>query len=523
MQGARTSIAREQTLVGLAITVFGLVFAWEMANWIAGGNIEELILVFLGGVVCVIGSVILQNWRAGFYLFLFWVIFEDLVRKYMGNNMTIYFGKDALVILIYISLYLSVRRHRDQIFRPVFAVPLVIFFWFAVMQAFNPYSPSPLYGALGLKVDFLYVGLMFVGYALIRTDEDLRRFLTTSMLLAAAVSLLGIIQSIVGPEFLNPSTLAPEIKELAALQKVTPISHEIIHLPSAVFVSSSRYSSFMSLAVVLGLGASGYLLLHSVRGRWIVWSCLGVVAVGVVFSGSRGSLIQSVATAAVMCAAFIWGAPWRTRQVYRMLKSIRQSAIMIGICVTLAALVYPVAVGGKWAYYTETLSPDSDSYQLTDRVWDYPLYNLELAFGNPHWVEGMGTGTTSLGAQYVAKFLNEKPSGLGVECGYGTIVVEFGIVGLILWLAWTSTLVVSCWRTVLKLRQTRMFPIGFMIFWFAFILLFPQTFGSMNNYQDYVENAYLWLLIGILFRLPEMLVTGPVPVPVSHEPRRFSS
>jgi hypothetical protein len=523
MISGRTSLVREQTVVGLGLTMAGLALAWSMGKWITGGNFDELIYVFLAAVVCVIGTVIFQDWRTGFYLFLFWVVFEDLVRKYMGNNMAIYFGKDALVILIYVSLFLSARRHRDQVFRPPFAVPLVIFFWFAVMQAFNPYSPSPLYGALGLKVDFLYVGLMFVGYALIRTDDDLRRFLTTSMLLAAAVSLLGIIQSIVGPEFLNPATLAPEIKELAALQKVTPISHEIIHLPSAVFVSASRYSSFMSLAVVLGLGASGYLLLHTVRGRWIVWSCLGVVAVGVVFSGSRGSLIQSAVSAAVMSAAFIWGAPWRTRQVYRMLKAIRQSAVMIAIFVALAAAVYPVAVGGKWAYYTETLSPDSESYQLTDRVWDYPLYNLELAFAEPHWVTGVGTGVTSLGSQYVAKYLREKPPGLGVECGYGTIVIEFGIVGLILWLAWTSTLVMYCWRTVLKLRQTRMFPIGFMVFWFAAVLLFPQTFGSMNNYQDYVVNAYLWLLIGILFRLPEMIATGPVPVAAPHEARRFSS
>ncbi|MFZ0036760.1 MAG: hypothetical protein WAK91_05030 [Candidatus Acidiferrales bacterium] len=522
MLSARTSFAKDQTVIGLGLLVLGLAFAWEIANWIAGGKVDELIYVFLAAIVCVIGTVIFQDWRTGFYLFLFWVVFEDLVRKYMGNNMAIYFGKDALVVLIYVSLFISIRRHRDQIFRPEFAVPLVIFFWFAVVQAFNPYSASPLYGALGLKVDFLYAGLMFVGYALIRTDDDLRRFLTTSMILAAAVSILGIIQSIVGPQFLNPATLAPEIKELAALQKVTPISHEIIHLPSAVFVSASRYSSFMSLAVVLGLGASGYLLLHTMRGRWIVWGSLGIVAVGVLFSGSRGSLIQSTVSAVVMGSAFIWGAPWRTRQVYRMLKALRQSAIVTGICIALAALVYPIAVGGKWAYYTETLSPDSESYQLSDRVWDYPIYNLELAFAGPHWMTGIGTGTTSLGAQYVARFLKQKPGNLGVECGYGTIVVEFGIFGLILWLAWTSTLMLSCWRTVLKLRQTRMFPIGFMVFWFAFVLLFPQTFASMNNYQDYVENAYLWLLVGILFRLPEMIAAGPVPVAVSHEPRRFS-
>ncbi|MGA8267246.1 MAG: hypothetical protein WB787_05765, partial [Candidatus Acidiferrales bacterium] len=180
MLSARTSFAKDQTVIGLGLLVLGLAFAWEIANWIAGGKVDELIYVFLAAIVCVIGTVIFQDWRTGFYLFLFWVVFEDLVRKYMGNNMAIYFGKDALVVLIYVSLFISIRRHRDQIFRPEFAVPLVIFFWFAVVQAFNPYSASPLYGALGLKVDFLYAGLMFVGYALIRTDDDLRRFLTTS-------------------------------------------------------------------------------------------------------------------------------------------------------------------------------------------------------------------------------------------------------------------------------------------------------------------------------------------------------
>src|ERR1700733_1361334 len=523
MLSARTSIVREQTLVGLGLLIAGLASAWEMADWIANGKVDQLIYVFLGGVVCVIGSVILQDWRTGFYLFLFWVIFEDLLRKYMGNNMAIYFGKDALVLLIYIWLFLSVRRNRDKFFRPPFAMPLVFFLSFAVMQAFNPYSPSPLYGALGIKVYFLYSGLMFVGYALIRTDDHLRRFLTTSMLLAAAVSILGIIQSIVGPQFLNPSTLAPEIKDLASLQKITPISGEIINLPTAVFVSASRYSSFMLLAIVLGLGATGYLLLHMVRGRWIVWSCLGIVAVGVVFSGSRGSVVLSLASVAVSSVAFIWGAPWRTRQVYRIFKALRRSIIMIGFSIAVAAAIYPIAVGGKWAYYSETLSPGSSSFELGDRTWDYPIYNLELAFAEPHWMTGVGTGTTSLGSQYVAKFLGEKLPGYGVESGFGTIVVEFGIVGLILWLAWTTTLVVTCWRAVLKLRQTRMFPVGFMAFWFAFIVLFPQTFGSINTYQDYVMNAYLWLLVGILFRLPEIVASDRIPAPVPHEPRRISA
>jgi len=57
---------------------------------------------------------------------------------------------------------------------------------------------------------------------------------------------------------------------------------------------------------------------------------------------------------------------------------------------------------------------------------------------------------------------------------------------------------------VRKLKGSPWFPLGFMIFWYAFLLLIPFTFQGMQAYQDFVLNAYLWLLLGILFRLPKL-------------------
>jgi hypothetical protein len=57
---------------------------------------------------------------------------------------------------------------------------------------------------------------------------------------------------------------------------------------------------------------------------------------------------------------------------------------------------------------------------------------------------------------------------------------------------------------VRKLKGSPWFPLGFMIFWYAFLLLLPFTFQGMQAYQDFVLNAYLWLLLGILFRLPKL-------------------
>ena len=66
------------------------------------------VAVITAGIVFAVR--ILKNWRQGLYIFFGWLFVEDFVRKYLGNNMVIYFAKDFLVILIYISFY-SERRH----------------------------------------------------------------------------------------------------------------------------------------------------------------------------------------------------------------------------------------------------------------------------------------------------------------------------------------------------------------------------------------------------------------------------
>ena len=93
-----------------------------------------------------------------------------------------------------------------------------------------------------------------------------------------------------------------------------------------------------------------------------------------------------------------------------------------------------------------------------------------------------------------------------------------GIVGLILWLTMGVAIIISAWRVVRKLKGSPWFPLAFVIFWYAFLLLFPFTFGGIQPYEDFVMNAYLWLLLGILFRLPTIAlstefaaVSTPVP------------
>jgi len=101
-----------------------------------------------------------------------------------------------------------------------------------------------------------------------------------------------------------------------------------------------------------------------------------------------------------------------------------------------------------------------------------------------------------------------KPLGVGVESGFGTLVIEMGIGGLILWFVMSFAILFSAWRVVKKLRGSPWFPLGFVIFWYAGLLLLPITFTGIQAYEDFVLNAYLWLLLSILFRLPTLAVSS---------------
>jgi hypothetical protein len=509
---------KNQAVVGLSLFVVSSWLAWLIGERIAAEDLRTVEYYFLGFTACVVAVAILRNWRLGIYFTLVWVLFEDLTRKFLGNDMAIYFAKDVLVGLVYLSLIVDIRSGRVKVFRPPFLPFLLVFFWFGVLQVFNWNSPHILYGLMGIKIYFYYIPLMFVGYAMIRNDEDLRKFLVVNGVLAGVIGAIGIIQAIVGHSFLNPETLAPELRDLGDLQKITPLTRQVLSLPSSVFVSAGRFSQYLAPALILTMGSAGYLLLHTKRSRNLIFLVFGIVGAATLFSGSRGALMLAIATVIVLSAAFLWGAPWRWQQAHRMLRTVRRLFIVGALGLAAILLIFPEAAGSRIAFYTETLLPSSTSYQLGDRSWEYPIRNLELAFTNPNWVEGNGIGTASLGTQYVAKVVGKRSPDISVEEGFGLLIIEMGILAPFLWIAWSAALLYFSWKVVIELRETRLFPIGFAIFWYAFLLLYPMTFGSISAFENYVCNLYLWLFVGVLFKLPTVLRNASAPAPVSaHE------
>jgi len=519
---------RRNPLFIIGSLLFAAFAAYYLADMVISGDTTGLVFVGLVFIVGVGMLSMLKDWRTGTFIFFGWLFFEDLARKYMGNNMVIYFGKDILVAVVYLSFFIATTRKRAKIFRPPFLIPLLIFLWFGLVQVFNPASTSFFYGILGMKLYFYYVPLFFIGYAFFESEAEINRFFPFLMAILLAVAGLGIVQSIVGPTFLNPSSLAEDIRELSTTYRVAPISGLIAYRPTSVFVSTGRFAFMLTPAWLFAFGYGVYLLLRSRRYRLLAFIALGVLSVAIAMCASRGALMWTLGSAVVCAPALIWGCPWQKGQLVRILRSFQRAALVVVLSLFVMFLVYPDALKARLSVYQETLDPSSSASEVGHRTQFYPLQQLMYAFDYPRWPYGYGIGTASLGTQYITRIMHAQPMGIGVESGFGGMILELGIGGLFLFLILASSIFVHAARVMLKLRNTPWFPLGFVIFWYTFLYLFPYLWTGLQQFQDFILNSFFWFFLGVLFRLPSFVPTqqaaaksaAPLPTPnVAYSPR----
>lgn len=484
-------------IIGYGLFVAAIFAAYEAAQAIVSDDLASLAYAGIVIVGVAVFVAILNDWKRGVYLLIGWILFEDFVRKYLGNSMAIYFAKDALAIILYLSFF---RAKRIEKFKIPFRVPLIIFFWLSLLQVFNPASPSIFYGILGMKINFLYVPLIYVGYAFVESEQDLRRLFSFASFLILIVAGLGLAQSIIGPSFLNPQILQEDIRDLSTLYRVSSAGLRA-YRPTSVFVSAGRFQDFLIFSWIFSLGYGAYLVLHNRRGRTLAFVTVGVVAAASVMCASRGVFMWNAGSAFIMAAGFLWGAPWRQREANRVIRVVQRTVLVAGVAITLLVVMFPEALGSRLAIYSETLMPNSPQSELVQRTQTYPMQQLVYAFDHPDWPYGYGTGTCSLGAQYVIRILGARPPVPGVESGFGNLVVELGILGLVIWVVLGFSIAISAWKTVSEVRGTRWFPLAFAIFLYAVLLFFPMMFSGNSALQDFLLNAYLWLLLGVLYRL----------------------
>ena len=475
------------------------------------GFVFSLPIPAVAVLIAIVGLLpaILRDWRIGFWAFAAWLPFEDLVRKFAGNDVRVYVMKDLIFLVLLASLakrLIALRAWKDAS-GEARAVTLALVSWATALAAYAAIDDWRV-GLLGLRLNFFYLPLVAVGYFVAKDATRLRRVLFWLTIIATTTVILGIIQFVVGPSFLRPTANTPGLVNLENYRGFFNAagSASQVFRPSGTFADPGRFASMALVSLVLSLATLG---VHSGQaradraGRWV--SSVGIVIslIGVYVAGGRAPLIIGLVIAVV---SFV-GPKAEGRSRARRIVAMGAAAAVAGLTI---AVVAPTQASEQVSFYAQSLNPQSDRNE-----WDLRWNNYAGSLARGVAIAplfGRGAGTHSVGLQYIyggesndvkalSRRYGDASTGIGyeVESGWGAVAIEYGKVGVVLWTIWSLVWmrrILSSYRSVRAHREGRaVLP---MAVW-TFMLLFVLFFTGYQSFQNYLSNAYFWLLSGIIF------------------------
>ncbi|HUR78332.1 MAG TPA: hypothetical protein VMZ22_10320 [Acidimicrobiales bacterium] len=429
-----------------------------------------------------IGAVAMASraWWFGLALFFAWLPFEDLVRKFANNDIRVYFVKDLLLLLALLGVAPRLRGCWRGPLGDLW-LPTVGIFCIAVVYAVPAALIHPSIPIVGIHGRFLYAVLFPVGAYLAADRDRLQSALLWLAVPSALVCAVGIAQSIIGPEFLNPDLRASAFEHLT----VTKVIGEAdVVRPAGPFADVSRFASMTIVATTLA-GCSLRLARSQFERRISIFALIAALA-GAFASGSRTAILVAPPVAVLAALAM---PPQVRRRVARTLVGTLAAVAIATVTFGGTALAQSL---NRVTLYVATLNPGTSTFELGSRARVYATNAATGAqFGG---FLGNGTGTEAIGKRYLG--LEEDAS--QVESGWGAVGAEWGFLGLAAWVAWSILWTRRAFRAAQARTNETSVIAPVVAAYLASLLLVMFSLGS-GFLDNYIANIFFWLLSGAAF------------------------
>ena len=400
------------------------------------------------------------------YLILLYTCIEGLVVNLTFPSKLGFVAKDFLLVA---SIVLLLADNQGQPFGSLSRLALVLGL-FALVQVTYLLVPGdmPLLAKLvGLKMRLLYIPALLLGYRFVRAPIDAYRL---SLVLAAAsipVAIFGIYLYFAGPEAL--------VAMGASYSAMITSTTGFWRVPGT-FNSPGQYGLYLMFNSILVIGVlmtPGLTL----RTRAILWVSLGLMVLAVLVSGSRTPIVLIVA-----CAGMI-----------------TLGLGKIGRTFSWAISLYLI-----FAIGFATLGPG-----IADRVGSIASTDHITRFNNTYFGQmfipkmletpmGIGLGAATIGARH----FSELQEVLLIESYWGIIALETGVLGFLVFLMASATIVLFMMKARVTMRNADAAPLWYAL---ASYVLVVTLMGPVNTSLDSTPgNLYYWLALGILARLYDL-------------------
>jgi hypothetical protein len=452
-----------------------------------------MLLVFATGlpILAVITvAAIFHRWRCGVYGVFVWLFVGDMIRRLIpGQPPAVMLIGDILLVITFCSFFFRIMIRGKGLWMPPFVITLLLFVAIVVINILNPNSPGILFGIIGLRSYLWYVPLLFLGYYMFTTEDQLLRFCRVLVYAAIPLLVFAVIQYMFHDSaiaLLRPFEAGHQDRSFSLVEAA------VVRKISSVFGDAQRYAMVSMFLFFLGMAV----YLRSPNSKLLLRAAIMCSFLGVIISASRAAFILSL----MGFIAFY-------------LLALRPGSFHLGTrtvkTVLLVVLMLPVLLFAIFRYGGDVglLQVSAFYFAIVERIpWmfgDIGGVFTEVSY----W--GHGTGAMSQGLHYIsggeewyAKQLALRRGGF--ESGISKLVFELGIPGLMLfYLLWGSVL----YKIANELKKINSFyfkNIAIAVGIFLSLVLVRFSFIHHQVLGDAAILTIIWFFTGVVFGLKRL-------------------
>jgi hypothetical protein len=476
---------REARIVAIAAVVAVLTGA------MIGRGLAIQVVVLAGLIACFLLG--LADWRRSIYGLLAYLPYSGIAGVLLyPRTAPAVLAKDFLfVVPAYVGfLAQHVIARRSMSFR---GAPTWLFAAFAVLvlaQAFNPALPGGVVAAIGAKVWLFYIPLCFLGYHMVRDRRDLHRILGVMSLAAVLPALVGVGEALL--IYAGNGALVYKAYGQAAASVTQDFAEfelaggAILRRVPSTFAFVAQYFAFtVSMVAVTYAWWRGTLtrtpLAMLGMGVWLL------LLLASFLSGARAAFLF---VPFLVIVILILEGPRARLRLLRIM-----APVLVLLCVAVVIL-------------------GSSAGAVLMHAWETGFGEFGVVFvdgfrrGFALTLTGLGTGIDTNAARYAFTQAHQfsAVNGFWYESWYVKVLLELGVAGLIIVALLLGTLLTAAFRQHVRLRDPGFRAISASV---LALLIWNAVFNMKAQYMDIDPmNVHLWLLLGLLFKLPELDAAG---------------
>ena len=389
--------------------------------------------------------------------------------------------RDVLIAAISLGAVIRIVSRRERVHLPPLSGWVIMFVTLVLVEAFNPETKGLAKIAGGFRQHLEWIPFFFFGYAIMRSKGRFRAFF---VILGVIASLNGIVSTV--QTQLSPSQLARWGPGYSArIYGTGGVSGRVYYTGKSERVRPPALGSDQGFGGYVGVlalpGALALLAAGGIRRKPVLALLLCVGALlAIATSLQREAVLGGVAA----LVAFAFLSLSAGRAVARPLGALLAIIATVVVFVLVVSSSFNSEVFSRYS----SISPSSAGSTTVN----YRAHTIaEIPTDIRHFPFGAGLAT--VGA--AAGFGGEGTTRLSGESQYNYVAVELGVAGLILWVAFSASIIALAARSIRRIPDLEI-RMSLSAVFAAFIAFTLMGFGG-STMSSLPFGPFFWFSVGI--------------------------